>query len=195
VRFHEGRRHLPIVELNNSSTPTPLEVFPTIPVIKKGSEITEQLKTQSAQIEEIATQMNQRRPLLPGFFPNPTDPQKYRFRDAYEKHMTKELPAILNAATPPTETDLQKAREELWKLKFAERIITVNGVERNREQVDREYLEEVQNLLEKLEREVARKHWMYIESEAINKNTLVCLTEARTKSAQFRAPPQCGSHR
>jgi len=30
---------------------------------------------------------------------------------------------------------------------------------------------------------------------SINKNTLVCLTEARTKSAQFRAPPQCGSHR
>ena len=166
-------RKLPVVELNSSPTARTLDVFPTAPVIEVGTDITKQLKDQSSQIVEIARQYNQRPTLLPNFFPNPTDPQKYRFRDAYKIHMTKELPAILQAAAPPTELDVQQAREKLWRDKYADQIIMVNGREANRELIDRQYTDEIAGLLEKLERETAQKYRMYIETEAINKNELV----------------------
>jgi hypothetical protein len=171
------QRTLPVVELNSTSAPHPLEVFPTLDVIKVGTGITTQLKDQSSQIVEIARQYNQRPTLMPNFFPNPTDPQKYRFRDAYKIHMNKELPAILQAATPPTEADVQAAREKLWTEKYADQIIIVNGREANRQQVDQQYTDEIAGLLEKLERETAQKYRMYIETEAINKNTLVLSDE------------------
>jgi hypothetical protein len=167
------QRTLPVVELNSTSTPRQLEVFPTKEVIEVGTGITKQLQDQSKQIVEIARQYNQRPPLMANFFPNPTDPQKYRFRDAYKIHMTQELPKILQAAAPPTEADVQEAREKLWRDKYADLIITVNGREANRELIDRQYTDEIEGLLEKLEREVALKHRMYIETEAINKNELV----------------------
>jgi hypothetical protein len=166
-------RTLPVVELNSSSTPRPLEVFPTTPVIEVGTGITKQLKDQSSQIVEIARQYNQRPTLLPNFFPKPTDPQKFRFRDAYKIHMTKELPAILQASVPPTEADVQEAREKLWREKYADQIIVVNGREANRQQVDQQYTDEIAGLLERLERETAQKYRMYIETEAINQNTLI----------------------
>jgi hypothetical protein len=171
------QRTLPVVELNSSPTARPLEVFPTTEVIKVGEGITKQLKDQSSQIVEIARQYNQRPTLMPNFFPNPTDPQKYRFRDAYKIHMNKELPAVLQAVAPPTEADVQEAREKLWRDKYADQIITVNGREANREQIDRQYTEEIAGLLERLERETALTHRMYIETEAINKNTLVLSDE------------------
>ena len=162
-------RTLPVVELNSTEA-KPLEIFPIPNAVKAGELVTKQLQEQSRQIGAMATAMNRKEPLIPGIFPTPTDPQKFRYRDRYEVYMTKDIPAMLNATTPPSEADVQKAREGLWRAKYADRIIKVNDREVNREQVDRDYLEEVQGLLEELERQAAQKHRMYIEAEAINKN-------------------------
>src|SRR5687767_6848001 len=170
-------RTLPVVELNSTEA-KPLEIFPIPNAIKAGEEVTKQLQDQSKRITAEAVARNVKQPLIPGIFPTPTDPQKFRYRDRYEIYMTKDIPAMLHATTPPSEADVQKAREGLWRAKYADRIITVNGREANREQVDREYMEEIQGLLEELERQAARKHRMYIEAEAINKNPHVASQDA-----------------
>ena len=162
-------RTLPVVDLGSNATAATLDVFPVREVIEKGTEITKQLKEQSKKIEDIATEINQRKPLLPRFFPNPSDADKYNYRDAYKRHMTVEIPAILNAVQPPTEKDVQDAREKLWREKFADQIVVVNGRE-VREMVDKAYTEAIQTLLEELEYKTALTHRMYIESEAINQN-------------------------
>jgi hypothetical protein len=164
------QRTLPVTDLSSGSTPVPLEVFPVREVIDKGTEITKQLKEQSAKIEQIATEINQRQPLLPRFFPSPSDAEKYRFRDAYKKHMTYEIPELLHAVQPPTEKDVQEAREKLWRDKYADQIVVVNGRE-VREMVDKAYTDEIQGLLEDLERKTALTHRMYIEADAINQNS------------------------
>src|SRR4051794_16596684 len=56
--LHAKRRTLPVVEMNSPSTPHPLDVSPTTPVIEVGTGITKQLKDQSSQIVEIARQYN-----------------------------------------------------------------------------------------------------------------------------------------
>jgi hypothetical protein len=171
------QRTLPVVELNKTD-PVPLDGFPVPAVIEKGTEVTKQLKDQSDKIVALATQLNRRQPLVPGIFPNPTDPKKFMFRDFYEKHINNDLPAVLHASAPPSEQEVQEAREKLWRDKYQERIIVVNGREANREQVDRDYLEEIQGILEQLEAATAKKIWMYIEKETVNKNPAVASQDA-----------------
>lgn len=165
-------RKLPVVELETTEA-ADLTVFPTTEVIKLGTQITDRLKSQSDRIEALATDMNRRESLLRNFFPNPDDPQKFRFRDRYEIYMSRDLPALLQASAPPSEQDVIEAREKLWVEKYQDRIITVNNQEANREAIDAEYEEKIQGLLEQLERQTARRFRMYIEKDAINKNPRV----------------------
>jgi hypothetical protein len=106
-------------------------------------------------------------------FPKPDDNAKFAFRDAYDVFVSKELPARLEAANPPTIEDVAAAEQKLWDDKYAAKIHWINGVEANREVVDQEYLAEVANLRETLQKETAEKHRVYLDSTAITTNAVV----------------------
>ena len=165
-------RNLPVIDLEKSE-PVPLPAYPTVPVIEKAKQVTGLLSGQAKQITQVAVQMNYRPPLVKDVFPKPDDNAKFAFRDAYDVFISQELPKRLVAATPPTLEDVAAAEQKLWDEKYASRIHWINGVEANREVIDQEYLAEVANLRERLQRETAEKHRVYLDSTAITTNTVV----------------------
>lgn len=169
-------RTLPVTELKTAD-PVPLPTFPTVRVIEQARRVTNKMKAQEAQILKAAVKLNQRPPLISGLFPTPKDATKLEFRDAYERYYTNIIPQRLRSARPPTVEDIAKAEQKLWVDKYQSRIFTVNGVEANREVVDSEYNTEVANLREKLERETAEKHQVYLDETAVT-----------TSSAVWKAP-------
>lgn len=159
-------RTLPVIELK-SSEPVPLPIFPTLPVIEQAKQVTTQLTAQSQQILRLAVQMNRHDPLVPGVFPKPSDTDKLMFRDVYTRYVNQGIKDRLKAANPPTVEDVARAEQKLWDDKYADQIFFVNGVEANREVVDQQYLAEVEHLREKLERETAEQHRVYLDQTAI----------------------------
>jgi len=176
-------RNLPVVQLDKAD-PTPLPVYPTAPVIARAKTITDKLTGQAKQILSVAVKMNYRPPLVPGVFPNPTDSTKYQFRDAYTNFVLKEIPSRLNAANPPTVEDIANAEQKLWDEKYAPKIFYVNNVPANQEAVNQEYLGDVQNIREKLQRETAEKHRVYLDQDAVTTNTAVWQAEVSPPTPQ-----------
>ena len=160
------QRTLPVIELKTSD-PVALPVFPTLPVIEHAKQVTGQLTGQAKQILALAVQMNRHEPLVQGVFPKPSDTAKLMFRDVYTKYVGEGIKERLAAANPPTVEDVARAEQKLWDDKYANQIYYVNGVEANREVVDQQYLAEVENLRQKLERETAEKHRVYLDQTAI----------------------------
>ena len=160
-------RTLPVIELK-SAEPVPLPVFPTVRVIEQAKQVTAELTKQSNRILELATQMNRHEPLVPGVFPKPTDTAKIMFRDVYTRYVNQGIKERLMAANPPTVEDVAKAEQELWDKKYASQIYYVNGVEANREAIDQQYLAEIENLREVLEKQTAENHRCYLDQTAVN---------------------------
>jgi hypothetical protein len=177
------KRTLPVVELK-TTTPVDLPAFPTLPIIEKAKEVTTSLSAQSKQILQLAVKMNEHQPLVPGVFPKPNDTTKLMFRDAYVQYMKSGITQRLMAANPPTLEDVARAEQKLWDEKYAEKIYYVNGQEANREIVDREYLEEVNNLRETLERQTAENHRVYLDQTAVNTNASLMTGGASPPDAQ-----------
>jgi hypothetical protein len=169
------QRTLPVVELK-TTTPVPLPVFPTLPVIEQAKQVTNSLTAQSKQILALAVQMNRHQPLVPGVFPKPNDTTKLMFRDAYKQYIEQGIQQRLQAANPPTPEDVAKAEQKLWDEKYANKIYYVNGQEANREVVDREFLAEVANLREVLERQTAENHRVYLDQAAVTRNNTLLST-------------------
>lgn len=183
VNLMGKQRNLPVVDLKSSEA-VPLPAYPTIPVIEKARQVTSKLTGQSKQIMSVAVKMNQRPPLVPAVFPKPNDTTKFAFRDAYAVFVTEQLPARLNAAKPPTLEDVAQAEQKLWDEKYAAKIHWIDGREANREVVDQEYLAEVGNLRETLQRQTAETHKVYLDETAITTNTALWKTEASPPTPQ-----------
>lgn len=176
-------RTLPVVELKTTE-PVPLPAFPTLPIIEQAKQVTTKLTGQSQQILQMAVQMNRHDPLVPEVFPKPTDRTKYMFRDAYAAFVKDGFARRLAAANPPTPEDVAKEEQKLWDDKYAKRIYYVNGVEANRAVVDQEYLAEVADLREKLEKQTAEKHRVYLDQTAVTTNQQLWKTESSPPDAQ-----------
>ena len=176
-------RNLPVVDIKNT-TPVPLPSFPTVDIIKQAKDVTSRLTGQSKQILALAVKLNQRPPLVPGVFPKPNDTAKLTFRDAYADYVTNQVPKLLNAASPPTVEDVTKEEDRLWNDKYAPKIIWVNGAEANREVVDREYLAEVADLRDTLEKKTAEEHRVYLDKGAVTTNEQLWKSEASPPDAQ-----------
>jgi len=176
-------RNLPVVKLDKAD-PVPLPGYPTIPVIEKAKEVTGKLTGQSAQILKVAVDMNRRPPLVQGVFPKPDDTSKFAFRDAYADFMTNGIKAILKGANPPTLEDVANAEQKLWDDKYASKVFMVNGVEANREVVDQEYLGEVANLRETLQKETAEKNMCYLDATAVKTNDALWQTSQSPPTPQ-----------
>lgn len=178
-------RSLPVIELKTAE-PVPLPVFPTLPVIEHAKQVTDTLTGQSKQILAMAVQMNRHEPLVtePRVFPKPTDTAKLVFRDAYARYIKEGIAKRIMAANPPTMEDVAKAEQTLWDDKYAKRIYYVNGAEANREAVDREYLAEVADLRDTLEKQTAEKHRVYLDTTAVTTNVALWQTEASPPDAQ-----------
>jgi hypothetical protein len=177
------QRTLPVTELK-TTTPVPLPVFPTLPIIERAKQVTTSLNGQSKQILQMAVQMNRHEPLVPGVFPKPNDTTKLMFRDSYKQYMEQGITQRLMAANPPTPEDVAKAEQKLWDEKYANKIYYVNGQEANREVVDREYLDEVNNLRETLERQTAENYRVYLDQTAVTRNQTLLTTGGTPPDAQ-----------
>jgi|tagenome__1003787_1003787.scaffolds.fasta_scaffold20868122_2 hypothetical protein len=176
-------RSLPVVKLDKADA-SPLPTYPTPPVIERAKQITGKLTGQAKQILAAAVLMNQRPPLVQGVFPNPSDTTKFAFRDAYADFILKDIPKRLNAASPPTLEDVSNAEQKLWDDQYAPKIFFVNGVEANREAVNQEFMTAVGNLREKLQRETAEQHQVYLDQNAVKTNDALWQTEVSPPTPQ-----------
>lgn len=176
-------RALPVVDLQKTDA-TPLAIFPNAEVIKAGKQLTQQLTGQSKAIMDIAVRMNRHDPLIPGSFPKPDDNAKFSFRDAYETVITKGIPDMLNAAAPPNDEQVAAAENKLWEEKYAKDIYYVDGREANREIVDQKYNAEIMGLREKMEKQTAQTHRLYLEPTAITTNMALYRAEQLPDTAQ-----------
>lgn len=159
-------RNLPVIDLK-SSEPVKLPIYPTLPVIEHAKQVTGQLTGQAKLILAQAVEMNRHEPLVPGVFPKPSDTAKLTFRDVYTRYVNNGIKERLNAANPPTVEDVAREEQKLWDEKYANQIYYVNGVEANREVVDQQYLAEVENLRQFLEKQTAENYRCYLDQTAV----------------------------
>lgn len=169
-------RTLPVVDLE-STDPVPLEQLPGPKVIEAGEQVTKQVSAQAAQMQAVAVEMNRHALLVPRSLPNPTDRQRFDFRDTYRRVIRNVLPTeVLRATMPPTEEDIKAAEDKLWETEFEPRILykLVKGDDGeeireplNQEQIQEDFERAIVNLPEQIRQQRASQFLMYMAEDAI----------------------------
>ncbi len=107
-------RSMPLLS-PDETTPAPLEVFPTQPVIDAGTAATEEVSEKAAKMLDRAVSVNQHLPLLPDELPKPTDADRYLFAQQYARATANysRWQQILDSTAPPTPEEVQAAKDKL----------------------------------------------------------------------------------
>jgi hypothetical protein len=107
-------RSMPLLS-PDQTTPDPLTVFPTQPVIDAGVAATQQMSQQATNMLQRAVTANQHLPLEAGELPKPSDSMKYTFAKHYAELIDNynHWQQILDSTMPPTPAEVQAAKDKL----------------------------------------------------------------------------------
>jgi hypothetical protein len=167
----EKQRSLPIIELGTTSQAAPLTMFPTPAVAEKGQRVVELVKSEAANMFDVAVKMNQRPPLVPGALPDGPPIASINFRNKYlqrfdaitPEHRSQSLVAHMNAGSPPSDTSIAEkrvVRETEIKSKI---VLNQQGQAINATQVQQELDSVLPTLARNMQLEAAKKCTVYID--------------------------------
>lgn len=153
-----------------------LDVFPSRDVIDKGKAAIEQVRQESLEMFDSLVKLNEHKLLVEASLPSPSDVQIFQFVRDYKDEINNKIPNdILNAAMPPTQEDVQKEADALWKEKYATDNANsgTGGRAGGRQQgadkaLQEQYQDEVDKLPEQMQRRVAQEKKMYIDPLALD---------------------------
>ncbi len=165
------QRTMPVTSLDGAE-PEPLGMFPTQKVIEWGRDITKRMAAEVQGVKDLAVRLNQRPLLVPYSLPVPQPTMEFRFRDVYLRYLT-EFPQLVKAGTPPTQDDVTKAEQELWKSKYEPNIVIRDGVPDpiSQQLVTAEFNSERAQLPDRVKMQKARSILFYIQPTALDVST------------------------
>jgi hypothetical protein len=161
-------RFLPIVRVGG--TAEPLDAFPTEQDCDVAAQARDLVHSQSDQLMQKAIALNQagHDPLLaPDILPDPSD-RVFDYRKAYLDMVQKQLPQQMGGVMPPNNDEVKAATDALHQSEVEDKIIRVNGVEANREQLEHNFLDLAAKLPDQLLEERATKYKLYIDPTSLS---------------------------
>lgn len=166
------QRHQPVVSLDSDAPAPLLTEFPNDHVIAAGENAIKGVQAQSMQLKNDSVQINIHQLLVPGSLPVPKDP--YQFQQVYlkqfipEKNAPSEIQKLLNAATPPTDEEINlRADQETQKLTEAQPH-NAQGEVYNKDALDQSISQMRATLPEQMRQEAATQHKMYMAPSALS---------------------------
>lgn len=162
-------RHLPIVSLTAEAAPEELKHFPSPKIIDAGKAAVKQVQDQSLAVKNEAVAMNKHRLLVEGSLPSPSD--AFAFVRAYNEQFNpknpKSIPAMLNAATPPTESEITSRQAKLEQDMMAKAPRNAEGEIYQKDQLEQQIKEAQDRLPEVMKNEAATQHALYMAPDAL----------------------------
>lgn len=166
------QRHLPIVSLTADAPAEELKHFPSQKIIEAGKAAVKQVQDQSLAVKNEAVAMNKHRLLVEGSLPSPVD--AFAFVRAYNEQFNpknpKSIPAMLNAATPPTDAEIQSRQAKLEQDMLAKAPRNAEGEIYQKDQLDQQIKEAQDRLPEVMKNEAATQHKMYMAPDALTQH-------------------------
>lgn len=163
------QRHLPVVSLTADAAPEELKHFPSPKIIEAGQAAVKQVQDQSLAVKNEGVAMNQHSLLVKGSLPSPSD--AFAFVRAYNEQFNpknpKSIPAMLNAATPPTEAEIQSRQAKLEQDMTAKAPRNPEGEIYQKDQLDQQIKEAQDRLPEVMKNEAATQHALYMAPDAL----------------------------
>lgn len=169
-RVLNARRVMPVFDPDSPGSEV-LGVFPSQPIIDKGKAALLEVQRASGAMYTTAVNLNKQGHdvLVPTVLPD--TPQQYlklSFRPQMQAGLDKLRTVTLQAGIPPTEDEIKKRAEAIWKDR-EKTIIIVNGQPTNLQQVQESFQQEVLKLPEVMRKEMATKYKMYVDPVAVMK--------------------------
>jgi hypothetical protein len=155
----------------SNPVPAKLTQFPSNGIIEKARAAVKKVKVQSEQVYETALDINRRGHglVVEGSLPVPvSQPLAIRYRSDLQAALDKLRLQELVAGIPPTDEELKKRADALWK-QLETGIIIVSGKPTNLEQVKRQYDELVLKLPGEMQKEMASSNKMYVDPATVMK--------------------------
>jgi hypothetical protein len=159
-------RNWPVINLD-ASQQVALEQFPSQAVIAKGGEMVTNVKKESETILEAARKLNERKLLVPGSLPSPTETERFQFRQAYETAVENLVRDKLNPGTPPTPEEIAAEIQSVWDREFKKQIRIVNNVAINQAQVEENFNERKLLIPNEMRAKVAQTKSIYVNPDAL----------------------------
>jgi len=170
-------RTLPIVDPTKTEA-TPLEVFPTQAVYDAAKAVVDKFVASSQALLDTVVKMNEHQPLWPGALPAPQFVQASNFKLEYQRQTdlspagrANSMPVkLMRAGFAPTQDDLKRAMEETAEAVKNRTAIVTGGQIVNQDQVKAAVDAELNNLQDRMVREVADRCLVYINPDAMDEN-------------------------
>jgi hypothetical protein len=162
------QRSLPIVRAGG--TAVPLDAFPTEQDCDVAAQAGAAVKSQSDELMQKAAALNQagHDPLLsPDILPDPRD-RAFEYRTAYLDMVQKQLPQQMGGVMPPNTDEIKAATDALHQSEVEDKIIRVNGVEANRDQLEHNFQDLAAKLPDQLLEERATKYKLYMDQTSLS---------------------------
>jgi hypothetical protein len=171
-------RSMPLLS-PDQTTPEPLNVFPTQPVIDAGVNATQQMTQQATNMLQRAVTTNQHLPLLADELPKPSDSIKYTFAKEYAELIANysHWQQILDSTTPPTPTEVQtekdKLKDDINKQRLVMDATGTNPTPDSLAEAQQEYDIESPSIQPHMELERAQQHRIYLSPTAFPVDTSI----------------------
>jgi hypothetical protein len=178
-RLVTKQRELPEIKLTSEGQRTPLSVFPSEKITQIAKRFMSGLTSESKGVLDIAVQINQAECgvgdkgevlLEPGSLGAPSEIRPNadnRFKLALPGEYDAVVKKVLDGATPPTQDDMTKATAELQAKHDKNRVIGPDNQVVNEAQIQEAFQKDAALLPERVRAEVAAKHKMYVDVDAI----------------------------
>lgn len=169
LKVQNQPRHLPIVSLGPDAQPEDLKHFPNPKIIEAGKAGVKGLADQSLALKRQAVALNRHKLLVPGSLPTPLD--AFAFVRAYNAQFNpknpQSIPALLDAATPPTDSEIQARQEQRQKELTDKAPRGADGEILAKDLLDQQIQQMQAQLPEQMKVEAATKHKMYMAPDAL----------------------------
>jgi hypothetical protein len=165
-------RHLPIVSLTADAPAEELKHFPSQRIIEAGKAAVKQVQDQSLAVKNEAVAMNKHQLLVEGSLPSPVDAFAFvrAYNEKFNPKNAKSIPAMLNAATPPTDDEVKSRQAKLEQDMLAKAPRNAEGEIYQREQLDQQIREAQDRLPEVMKTEAATQHKIYVAPDALSQH-------------------------
>jgi hypothetical protein len=178
----DEKRQLPILD-PESTEPKELGTFPTRPVIEEGARLTKAVAESSKGLMDEVVKINVHKLLLPGSLPAPNPVTGINYIAAYQRRVNPPLPPedrsgsiqqeILKAGMPPSEADINRAKDDMKLRIQREQLVFDKGVAINQEQVNQAIAAQLANLPDVLRGSAAKNCLIYINPDSLNVNPTI----------------------